>query len=258
MISIHNGLIGDIPYLLAEKQENEGKPLPLMIFIHGYTSAKEHNLHFAYSLAEKGFRVILPDALHHGERISSNKPKNLDFEFWNIVHQGIEDVGTIMEWANTKSLVSENQITVGGISMGAITTYGSLVKYPEISAACALMGTPAHEEFARWQINMIQKGGYSIPFSETDLEQTYEHIRKFDLTQQSEKINSRPLFIWHSEADQVIPYQFAKPFVDSFIGHNQNSVYMNDKTSGHKVSRPAYLNAVEWISQITHAKKETV
>ncbi|MDM5316804.1 alpha/beta fold hydrolase [Fictibacillus sp. b24] len=257
MVSIQKGTVNDIPFLMAEKKENTGKALPLFIFIHGYTSAKEHNLHFAYSLAEKGFRVILPDALHHGERIVSNPPKSMDYDFWNIVHQGIQDVNTIIDWATDNELVAEGQIAVGGTSMGAIITYGSLVNNHEINAGCALMGTPAHEKFARWQIERIQKAGYEIPLTMNELEKSIAFIKDYDLTMNIEKLNNRPLFIWHSEVDAVIPYEFAKPYVET-LTKNRQSVYMNDKTSGHKVSRAAYLNAVEWITQQLKVKKETV
>jgi uncharacterized protein len=258
LVSIQKGKIGNIPFLLAENEENIGKPLPLFIFIHGYTSAKEHNLHFAYSLAEKGLRVILPDALHHGERILANPPKVMEYEFWNIVQQGIKDVNTIIEWADDNHYISNREVALGGTSMGAIITYGSLVNNQNINAGCALMGTPAHEDFARWQIERIEKAGHKLPLTIEELEQSYEYIRKYDLVQNQDKLNNRPLFIWHSEVDAVIPYEFAKPYVKGITANNPRSVYMNDKTSGHKVSRPAYLNAVEWISQNIKAKKETV
>jgi hypothetical protein len=142
--------------------------------------------------------------------------------------------------------------------MGAIITYGSIVNNPDINAGCALMGTPAHEELARWQIERAQNIGAELPFSIEELEQSYNEIRKFDLAQNIEKLNNRPLFIWHSETDAVIPYEFAKPYITQLTENNSRSIYMNDKTSGHKVSRAAYLNAVEWISQNIKAKKETV
>jgi uncharacterized protein len=258
MVSIQKGTVEDIPFLMAEKEENRGVPLPLFIFIHGYTSAKEHNLHVAYTLAERGLRVILPDALHHGERTTANPPRSMDYDFWNIVYQGIQDVDTIINWADENTFISNDEIAVGGTSMGAIITYGSLVNNPQINAGCALMGTPSHEEFARWQIERIEKAGHELPFSIEDMEQSYAEIRNYDLIQNLDKLNNRPLFIWHSEVDTVIPYEFAKPYVQTLTENNPRSVYMNDKTSGHKVSRHAYLNAVEWISQNIKAKKETV
>ncbi|WNB90632.1 alpha/beta fold hydrolase [Bacillus sp. NEB1478] len=258
MVSIKREAVGSIPFIMAEKHENAGKPLPLFIFVHGYTSAKEHNLHFAYTLAERGMRVILPDAMHHGERVDDHTAKRNDYDFWNIVAQGIQDVGILINWAKDRTLISNGEIALGGTSMGAIITYGSLVQYPEINAAIALMGTPAHEAFAKWQIERIENAGHKLPFSDEELTKTYEYLRSFDLTQNYEKLNKRPLFIWHSEVDQVVPYEFAKPFIEDLIVQNEKSVYMNDKTSGHKVSRPAYLNAVDWVLENIKKTKETV
>lgn len=68
MIQIENQTVSGIPFLHIVKEENRHRAVPLVIFIHGFTSAKEHNLHIAYLLAEKGFRAVLPEALHHGER----------------------------------------------------------------------------------------------------------------------------------------------------------------------------------------------
>jgi len=31
---------------------------PIVIFLHGFQSAKEHNLHYAYQLVQKGIRVL--------------------------------------------------------------------------------------------------------------------------------------------------------------------------------------------------------
>lgn len=68
MVIVENHLINRIPLLHIVKKDAQLETLPFIIFSHGFTSAKEHNLHYAYLLAEKGFRVILPEALYHGER----------------------------------------------------------------------------------------------------------------------------------------------------------------------------------------------
>lgn len=58
MIQIENQTVSGIPFLHIVKEENRHRAVPLVIFIHGFTSAKEHNLHIAYLLAEKGFRAV--------------------------------------------------------------------------------------------------------------------------------------------------------------------------------------------------------
>jgi len=58
---------------------------PVVIFFHGFQSAKEHNLHYAYQLVRKGIRVLLPDAYLHGERDEQLNEEQMNLKFWNIV-----------------------------------------------------------------------------------------------------------------------------------------------------------------------------
>ena len=67
-MNVENEQWGHIPLLHVYKESEKDIQVPVVIFLHGFTSAKEHNLHYAYQLAEKGFRVLLPDAHLHGER----------------------------------------------------------------------------------------------------------------------------------------------------------------------------------------------
>ncbi len=55
MILIENMRIDGIPSLHLAQKDSYHDPLPLVIFEHGFTSAKEHNLHYAYLLAEKAY-----------------------------------------------------------------------------------------------------------------------------------------------------------------------------------------------------------
>jgi len=89
MVIIQNEKIAGIPVLHVVKAEKQQEKLPLIMFVHGFTSAKEHNLHFGYLLAEAGYRVVLPDAIYHGEREQSLTNEKLQLAFWNIVVQTI-------------------------------------------------------------------------------------------------------------------------------------------------------------------------
>lgn len=68
MIIVEKRFLNNNPFLHIVKKSGQQERLPFIIFTHGFTSAKENNLHYAYLLAEKGFRVILPEAIYHGER----------------------------------------------------------------------------------------------------------------------------------------------------------------------------------------------
>ena len=91
MIIVKKEFIKNIPILEVVSEDKLRKRLPLIIFVHGITSAKEHNLHYAYLLAEKGFRVVLPEAIYHGERGGDLPGEKLYLHFWEIVLQSIHD-----------------------------------------------------------------------------------------------------------------------------------------------------------------------
>ncbi len=84
-----------------------------MIFIHGFTSAKEHNLHIAYLLAEKGFRAVLPEALHHGERGEEMAVEELAGHFWDIVLNEIEEIGVLKNHFEKEAYFRENFLANG-------------------------------------------------------------------------------------------------------------------------------------------------
>lgn len=97
MIIIEKERIGQIPVLHLGKQTTFNQELPLIIFIHGFQSAKEHNLHYAYLLAEKGFRVLLPDVIHHGEREAGLSDSQMMPRFWEMVLQTIQDLSLLKD-----------------------------------------------------------------------------------------------------------------------------------------------------------------
>ena len=83
----------NIPLLHIVEEQYANMEVPVVIFLHGFTSAKEHNLHYAYNLAKKGIRVLLPDAHLHGVRDENLDEVQLGLRFWEIVLTSIEEIG---------------------------------------------------------------------------------------------------------------------------------------------------------------------
>ncbi|MFT8323393.1 MAG: dienelactone hydrolase family protein, partial [Bacillus sp. (in: firmicutes)] len=151
MVLIEKLFINEIPLLHIVKKENYDQKLPFIQFIHGFTSAKEHNLHFAYNLAEKGFRVVLPDCLYHGEREEGYVKMDLNIRFWEIVLKTIDEINIIKENFEEKGFIDINRIGLVGTSMGGIVTLGALRKYQWIHAAVSLMGMPYYKKFTQYK-----------------------------------------------------------------------------------------------------------
>lgn len=250
---IKNEKINDIPLLHVVNEEGRLQKLPLIIFIHGFSSLKERNLHYAYLLADAGFRVILPEAVYHGEREQGLSETQLFARFWEIVITMIEELNIVKEYYDKKGLVAEGEIGVAGTSMGGIATLGALTQYPWIKAAVSLMGMPSYEKFSHWQLEQLKKQGAELPFSEEQINEQLEAISKYDLSIQPYKLSNRPLLFWHGKKDPMVPYSLAHEFFESirdgYVENKEKLEFIADPLAGHSVSVEGVNATVEWFKK---------
>lgn len=253
MIVIENETIGEIPLLHVVKSDFIEAPLPLIIFVHGFESAKENNLHYAYLLAEKGFRVILPEAIFHGQRSIGLSKTEMNLRFWESVTTTIDELEVIKNYYERENKIDVERIGLAGTSMGGIITLGALTQYKWIKAAVCLMGMPYYEQFSQFQLKQLEKNGVEIPFSEDEKESIFAHLRKYDLSLQTEKLAKRPLLFWHGEKDPVVPFSYTYQFFESikplYSSEQEKIQFIRDEKADHKVSREGVLRLVDWFNQ---------
>lgn len=255
MIGIYKQNIRHIPCLFVVDEKREKDPLPLVIYFHGFTSAKEHNLDTAYLLAEKGFRVVLPDSLHHGEREKGISAEDRMLSFWDIVMENVKELELMKHTLDEKGLILSGNIAVAGTSMGGITTAAALTKYSWIKGAAIMMGTPKLTAYFRFLIDHVQKTR-KIPLTEKEIAAAEEKIQQYDLSQKMDNLYGRPLFLWHGEQDTTIPIHFTEPFVEDAKGFYENKdriQWIKEREQGHKVSRKAKLALADWLGNYSDA-----
>ncbi|WP_445505671.1 alpha/beta fold hydrolase [Niallia sp. 03091] len=257
MIVIEKVFVNEIPLLHIMKKKYYDQKLPFILFIHGFTNAKEDNLYIAYNLAEKGFRVVLPDCLYHGERDEGYRNMDLDIRFWDIVLKTIDEIQMIKDYFKEKGLVNNNHIGLVGASMGGIVTLGALRKYPWINAAVSLMGMPYYQKFTQYKIDKVKKSGYQPPIKEEEIAHLIRRLEQWDLSEAPETLNNRPLMFWHSKQDEIVPYNYSYQFFETikplYDRTPENLVYISDENSGHKVSKLAMTKTVDWFA--THLQQ---
>ncbi len=253
LIIIEKERIETIPLLHVAHQDTRWQKLPLIIFIHGFTSVKERNLHYAFLLAEAGFRVILPEALYHGERTEDLKLEDFYTRFWEIVLTTINEVKIVKEYYDQKGLIIDGEVGVAGTSMGGIAALGALTQYPWIKAAVSLMGMPAYEKYSYWQLEQLKKQGILLPFTDEEIQEQITAIRKYDLSLQPEKLAKRPLLFWHGKKDPMVPYVLTREFFESirqmYYGSEEKLVFISDEHAGHNVSIAGVTAAVDWFKK---------
>lgn len=239
-----------IPILNVAEHGEIDNPLPTIIFLHGITSAKEQNLPIAYLLAEKGYRVILPDAMLHGEREENISPVALRMRFFEIIRQNLDDVESIYEVLAAKQLIQGDRLAIAGTSMGGISTTAALTQFSWVKSAGVLMGTPKLTEFATMAIEEMKKQAPDMEIPEHQIQAIMDDIEEIDLSQRIETLFDRPLFFWHGEQDEVVPFDHSYSFYEVATKHYtdpENIHYIREANRGHKVSMMAIKELVKWF-----------
>ncbi|MFS0688455.1 prolyl oligopeptidase family serine peptidase [Sporosarcina sp. 179-K 8C2 HS] len=239
----------NIPLLHIVDETMENSKLPAVIFLHGFTSAKEHNLHYAYNIAKKGFRVLLPDAHLHGSREEELDEVQLSLRFWEIVLTSIEEMAILHKELKERGV---QKIGMGGTSMGGITTLGCLTAYPWIDVAAVMMGAPGYVELAKAQMSQFERRGFKLPITDEERKTLLDTLAIFDLTKQRHKLNNRPVFFWHGENDATVPFEptfnFYKAAKKDYEDSPERFEFYKDPNAGHAVSRLGMLQSVDWFA----------
>ncbi|MEK4228483.1 prolyl oligopeptidase family serine peptidase [Solibacillus sp. FSL H8-0538] len=224
---------------------------PVVIFLHGFMSAKEHNLHYAYQLVEKGVRVILPDAYLHGERTEHLSEIQMNLHFWKIVMKSVTEVHTLYQELKLKKLLAAEQIGIAGTSMGGITTSGCLRLYNWIQAAGICMGTTSFTKLALHQLEDYTTKGMSFPMSLEQQAAIFEMLRSHDLEQAPEVFARCPIIFWHGQQDRTVPFSMSYPFYEQLQqqGQAEKTQFIVDGKAGHAVSRHGMLEVTNWLAQ---------
>ncbi len=240
MITIERLEIANIPVLSVVKASERTSALPTVFYYHGFNGEKESSLTLAYKMAEKGLRVILPDAPLHGERAKSTSPIEHGVVFWEIVTGAIQEIDKIYNKVQAEGLILEDRVGFAGTSMGGMITYAALTTYDWIKAAGVLMGTPYLSQRAK---RTMEQAG------ELD-RQCLEKVEALDLTKNLERLNERPLFIWHGEKDQIVPVEDSRRFYQELQPeyNPENLVFIEEKERIHQISKLSIRKTAEWFA----------
>lgn len=251
MIGIIKEELGDIPSLIVVDRDKMLEALPVVVFYHGFASAKEHNLPIAFLLAEKGFRVVLPDSELHGEREHDVSTIKKQISFWDIVLTNVRELDELKKALDEKGLILDGRIGVAGTSMGGITTSAALTQYDWIKTAAILMGSPRITTFAKTLVESFKRVG-DLPVTDEQIEALYDELERTDLSLQPEKLNQRPLLFWHGQNDSVVPFDHSYTFYDEVKNDyvkSEDIHFIKEKNTDHKVSRHAILELVKWFDK---------
>lgn len=108
-ISVRHRFIKKIPVLEVVMDELKLAPLPLVIYYHGWQSSKELVLTQARKLAKKGIRVLLPDAMNHGERRVGAISTIPAMTFWSSVQFNLAEFSQLTHFYQKQGLIQNEK-----------------------------------------------------------------------------------------------------------------------------------------------------
>lgn len=240
MIEISETSLAGIACLHATPAGMQHKALPVVAFWHGFTSSKEVYAYFAVALAQRGFRVVMPDALHHGTRYNGDSETRLT-QFWEILRSNIDEVACIRQALEKQGLIADGRFAVGGASQGGMTALGAMARYPDIRSVACLMGSGYFSTLAK---QLFPPFVAHSAEAQAHLDTRLAPLAEWDVTHHLAALAERPLLIWHGDADEVVPVAESVRLVDALRaqGYDQHLTTLIETHVGHRVT-PAALQA---------------
>jgi dienelactone hydrolase len=205
LVAIERVAIGGIPCLKIRPKGSRDQ-LPTLIFYHGWSSNKEYQKFRGVSLATYGYQVILPDALHHGERnpIQYDDPKMMEVYFWKVVLQNVEESRTLIQEIVENHDGDPRRIGVMGSSMGGFSASGVFVHNSQVQCLVNFNGSCAWAKAEE----IFRQSGKIPPADPSHLEM----LAQYDPSQQKEALRGRPILMLHGDADSSVPIDCQRVF----------------------------------------------
>jgi pimeloyl-ACP methyl ester carboxylesterase len=189
-------LQGRAGLLAAHFYPPQGKsPFPAVMLCHGITSCKDNYTDIAEFLQTEGFAVLAYDCRGHGESGGA-----LDGHAW-------QDVGTVLEYLQTRPDVDSDRIALVGSSMGAHNGLRAAAEYPAVRTLVVFNTAPSallkegllsadywhHIHLEGGQVRLVLPD-YMLYLEQNDI---------FDLPA---RLMPRPILFIHARDDEFVPY----------------------------------------------------
>ena len=103
-------------------------------------------------------------------------------------------------------------------------------------------------EYGKEIVRRASEYNYVVPKDYFDL---ISWVKSYDLSLQPEKLAGRPLFFWHGQADEKIPYIQTERFVEKnrHKSYGKEIVFRSSKTQRHMVQIPLMEEASTFLAK---------
>lgn len=245
----------DNSFITTEREEVNGIPclkfkpkgynglLPTVIYYHGWHSSKDFKRFEALVISSHGYQVIVPDALHHGDRdpIDHNDPQNLNRYEWKIILQSVKESKKFIEGIINDHEADPGRIGIIGSSMGAIAAGGIYVENLGLKCLVGFNGTFA------WQ-DAIKRNDLA-----KTKEDNRELIEYYDPISNEDKIKDRAILILHGTEDTSLPIDSQRLFFNKMLPlytrNPEKLEFIEAVNVNHHITTGMLEKAIMWFKE---------
>lgn len=230
--------VGDIPArLIHPPREDRGRAA---VFYHGWSSTGALQTTRAAVLAANGYTVLVPDAVHHGERGTLPDYYSIGAyeSFWETMFQNVREFPALASFLASRGF---ERPWVLGHSMGGMTVLGIAAAYPE-----AVRGAVSFNGSGDWLLThlFIQARFGVLEPRDWPL---YDAIAAASPLAHLDAVRRVPVFMTNGEADPSIDPRAQAHFADELDRAGGRAVRVTYPRLAHFVTTNMLDDALAWM-----------
>jgi len=251
-MQLRNTTIRSVPVIELFRKDVQHERMPVVLIYHGFESSKERKLQHAYLAASRGFFVILPDAVRHGERQDSafaalSHDQKACFLF-DIVTETASEINSLIDHYSQQTIADIRRLGLIGTSMGGMIIYEYLARFGTgaVNAAGIIISTP---DFG----SVIDCSAEAdTDFYKTYSKQEAARVKAEQPLPAIMELKNFPLLLLNAEDDPIIP---TPPVKELYTGLHRKygekgllrmRTYRN---TGHETTQEMMDESVEWMQR---------
>lgn len=254
MLQMHlrNTSVRSIPLIELYRRDVRHEHLPVVFIYHGFESSKERKLQHAYIIASRGFFVVLPDAVRHGEREDSafaalSYEQRVSFLF-DIVTETSAEIDSLIDHYSQQSIADTDRLGLIGTSMGGMIIYNYLARFgtARISAANPIISTPDFGSV----IDYARENNPDLHRSYSD--QEAERVKAEQALPAISLLKDFPLLLLSAEDDPIIPIAPVKDLYYRLHRQYEKKDLLRMRSyhnTGHETTEEMMLESAQWMQQ---------
>ncbi len=261
-MTLHQSNINSIPVLelypaLPAGKADDGSQLsrpplslPLVFIFHGFDSSKERKLQHAYIMAQRGFFVVMPDAVRHGEREDSTfaaltYSEKAEFLF-DIVTETAAEIDSLLQHYSQSSVVDSSRCAVVGTSMGGMILCEYLARHGHkaIKAGVSIISTP---DFGSIIDNSLEQ---NPEFYNAYSQAKIDRVKASQPLPQVRQLKDFPLLMLNAEDDTIMPIREVRSFFTDLKHQYTQPERLRLKTfkdTGHQTTAAMMHESADWL-----------